>query len=286
VNCLTKQLLAAMLAAGALVAHAPAVHAQATPTSLPGDPRLVVFAFDDNNSYPILTRIKSATTIALQRGEQVEGFVLGDTFSWEVEAVGSNVFIKPKFDNIATSAALVTNRRVYQFTLRSTTESGRWYQRVSFEYPQESPLLRRPDAARTIAERPADATAAAAQPTAAPAAHASLEAAMLVDLKRLNFRYRIVGDAPFKPIKVFDDGNSTWLQMPPKLQEQLALFILNEAGQAELVQWFPRGDYLEIKRTGKNLLLKLGTREVRINNERDRSRWSFFTSGDSASEGN
>lgn len=267
--------------------------AQAAPISLPGDPRLVVFMFDENNSYPILTRIKSATTIALQKGESVEGMILGDTFSWEVEAVGANVFVKPKFDNVTTSAALVTNRRTYQFTLKSTTETGRWYQRVSFEYPQES-MLRRPDA-RAVAPQPVTLSAGAevsatpaAAPDKAPRGPAPLPATgtssasdgpALVDLQKLNFRYAISGDAPFRPIKVFDDGASTWVQMPPKLQEQPALFVLNEAGQAELVQWFPRGDYLEVKRTGKNLLLKLGSREVRVTNERDRSRWDLLGSG-------
>lgn len=228
---------------------AGAAHAQQAPVAMPQDTRLVVFRYDPNDSYLLLTRPGAVTHIALEPDESVVALALGDTAQWIVQDKGSNVFLKPLRADLYTSGTLVTNRRTYQLGLRSSPEGGAWYQRVSWTHP-----------ALIVLGGEASRDPSPAGPPAQPARERPSVDALRIE--KLNFDYRISGRAPFRPVQVLDDGRFTYLQMPAGLQEMPAVFVAGDAGEGELVNYLVRGRFVVVQRLADRLLLRLGRAQV------------------------
>ena len=106
-------------------AGAPTALAQRLPLAMPQDTRLVVFRYDVNESYLLLTRPGAVTHLALEPDETVVALALGDTVQWIVQDKGPNVFLKPIRADLYTSGTLVTNRRTYQLGLRAAAVVAR-----------------------------------------------------------------------------------------------------------------------------------------------------------------
>ncbi len=243
--------LSAVLLAASVVGVAP-VGAEQQPVPMPGDTRLVQFSFDPNDSYTVLSRPGAVTDIQYSPDERIVALALGDTTQWMTSKTPGHVFIKPLRSDIYTSATLVTDKRTYQLTLRASPESGKWYQQVRWVYPDEmmwkaQEQERRRDREETERKRLDD-----------------IGVSPGVAIEKLNFSYSVQGEAPFKPVTVFDDGKFTWIRLGQGVQELPALFVLTEQG-AELANYVVKGDYLVIQRLVPAALLKLGNAQVRIN---------------------
>jgi len=234
--------------------------AEISPQAKPGDPKLVVFPYDANNSYRILTRPRAATHIELMPDERVRIFALGDTVSWQSVEKENHVFIKPVYPKQTVAGTLVTNKRTYQLLLVSGDEGSHFYQHVSFQYPDliavenrqaDLERLTGPEATKRI-ERPQE------EPKAA--------ATQLVDASQLNFSYEVEGNASFKPAQVYDDGRSTFVRFPAGVLDLPALFRVREGTAVELVEYTSQGNVLIVPRVLEAGLLKLGESEVRFRN--------------------
>lgn len=243
---------------------------EAEPYQIPGDTRLVKFRFDDNDTYTVITRPLTVTDIALGRDEQLKAVALGDTIQWQYAKTDGHVFIKPVKAGLFTSATIVTDKRTYQLALRSNEETGVWYQRVSWEYPETEILLE-------VETRVAHAMAAQEEYRIQ-----SEEVAPVTDLEQLNFDYTVTGpNVSFKPKQVFDDGRFTWIRVEPDEQELPALFIVTDGGVLALANYIVKKNYLVVQRRFKEAVLKVGKQEVRIKNDAYASpaRWTV-RSGD------
>jgi type IV secretion system protein VirB9 len=271
------------LAVGFAAFAAGPVFAEVVAEPLPGDPNLVVFPFDANNSYRVLTRPGAVTHIVLEPDERLKLLVLGDTVAWQGKHKDNHVFIKPTYPSRTTSGTLLTTKREYQLLLVSTFEQGRWYQRVSFIYPD---LLADMGASadRDRLEQEIRAVtpqqSGNASPTAPVTRTTESEARDLtsIDPAALNFNYRIDGVAAFRPVRVYDDGHTTYIRLPEG-EDVPALFRVR-AGEVELVDYTMRGsNTIVVPRVLEGGLLKLGKEEVRFTNlsKSPRSFWSQLT---------
>jgi len=240
----------------ALAVIAPPPYAQQAPLPMPLETRLVVFRYDPNESYLILTRPGAVTHVALDADETVVALALGDTVQWIVQDKGPHLFVKPVRADLFTSGTLVTNRRTYQLALRSSPEGGAWYQRVSWSQPEVLTITR---------ESPVNTAATALESGKERLEQAQTGAsAQRLPLERLSFGYTVHGSAPFRPAMVMDDGRFTYIRMPRSLQEMPALFVAGESGIGELVNYTLRGDFLVVQRLAPRFLLRLGRSEVTI----------------------
>lgn len=239
----------------ALLAWLPlAAQAEMAPQPLPGDTRLVVFRYDPNNTYTIYTMPGAVTDIQLNDDEKLTALALGDTMQWTVAKTDGHVFVKPIKPGLFTSATLVTDKRSYQLTFRSIKGKGRWYQRVSWQYPQLLMLQQEHIAAEHQAEAKEKQRLD------------NINVSPNVAIENLNFDYTIKGDADFRPLEVFDDGHFTWMRV--KVQEMPALFIMDEEGKTDLANYIVKGDYIVLERLAPMAVLKLGNQEVRITNNK------------------
>lgn len=256
--------MAALLASSAQLCSAEMV---ATP--LRGDSRLVEFSYDQDNTYLVLARPKAVTHIQFAADEAIQSVAAGDTANWEITPTRNrkNLFIKPRFDDQDTSLTVITDKRSYQFVLRSTGEGKKWYQRVSWIYSRDLVLT-------VEGEDAADAPVAA---PGAPASATKQSTGVEIEPSSLHFGYQISGDAAFRPRVVFDDGKFTYFKMPSNLQELPALFAVIEDKDYSLVNFEVKGDYLVAQRLLPLAVLKLGREEVRVTKPAPKRNFLGFT---------
>ena len=163
----------------------------------------------------IVCAVLQVCDVALQAGEQVNSINLGDTARWTVEPAitGSgagevqHLIIKPMDVGLETSLIVTTNRRAYHLRLRS--HRSEYMPQVSFTYPEEAQakwdaIQRREKQERTDNTLPATGEY----------------------LGDLSFDYELSGSASWKPVRVYNDGRKTIIEMPGTMQQTEAPTLL------------------------------------------------------------
>lgn len=218
------------------------------------------FAWSEGGLYQVYAAPGRVTDLVLQPGEQLAGpgpiaagdtarWILGDTESGAGEHRRVHVLVKPTAANLATNLVINTDRRTYYVELRSSAAT--YMASVAWTYPQGSLIA---------ISKPA--TPVAPSPPATPPG---------VDIAALNFGYRLSGDRPrWRPTQVFDDGRQVIIVFPPGVGtgDLPPLFVLDEAGRAELVNYRLVGGRMVADRLFDRAELRLGDkhskRRVRI----------------------
>ena len=195
--------------------------------------------------------------VELDAGEEIQNVSIGDSSRWLVhpafsgarETVTPHVMVKPTEYGIVTNAIITTNRRTYYLGLVSKAKGDPGYvRRVKFYYPldlveQANGTFR---AKATLAQRASDATVARGPRLAAD---------------RLSFGYEIVGGQglPWRPVRVFDDGQHVYIQMPTALQASEAPALLVQSrGESALVNYRVRLPYYVVDRLFDTAVLIVG----------------------------
>ncbi len=155
--------------------------------------------------------------VELQPGESVNEVIVGDSARWMLEIAKSgntaHILIKPVDAGLSTSAVITTDRRAYHLTLKSQ-QTGHTPQ-VAFLYPGDSTARLREKEAQNAKEKEFKTAEVDGQTK---------------DLSQLNFGYDISGDAPWKPLQVFDDGRQMFIKLPPGVQSGDAPVVLVRNG--------------------------------------------------------
>lgn len=163
--------------------------------------------------------------VELQPGESVNEVVVGDSARWMLEIAKSgntaHILIKPVDAGLSTSAVITTDRRAYHLTLKSQ-QTGHIPQ-VAFLYPGDSTARLREKEAQSAKEKEFKTAEVDGQTK---------------DLSQLNFGYDISGDAPWKPLQVFDDGRQMFIKLPPGVQSGDApVVVVRNGGQDTLANF-------------------------------------------------
>lgn len=221
-------------------------------------PAARVFGWREGAVYHVEARPGRVTDIALQPGEAlsgVGGVAAGDTVRWIIgqsesgAGVGkqTHVLVKPAEAGLATNLVIATDRRVYHVELRSS-ERG-YMPEVSWRYPESELVALKGAPATAASAKGGNAAAPKAEPTPEP------------DLDLLHFDYRIDGAAPWRPVRVFDDGRRTVIDFPPGIAtgELPPLFVLGASGGvAELVNYRVRGHRMIVDGVFQQAELRMG----------------------------
>lgn len=169
----------------------------------------------------IVTAIYQVTDIALQPGEMLNNINIGDKVRWSLEPTISgsgsdkrvHIVVKPLDVNLDTTLILSTDRRVYHLRLKSMQK--KFVSSVSFVYPE--------DINSQIAKLNADRQQYLDR-TELPDGTGSID--------NLNFEYDISGNTSWRPVRVYDNGQQTTIQMPKKMKtgDAPALLVLKKSG--------------------------------------------------------
>lgn len=187
---------------------------------VPGPDGSIRFLFGQSQP-SVVCAVMQVCDVELEPGEQVSSVNVGDAVRWLVEpalsGTGANavqhMVIKPLDVGLETSLMVTTDRRTYHMRLRS--HRTEYMPRVAFTYPDAV------EAKWAAVKR----QAAVAQSTPPPAEKKPY-------LGDLDFGYRISGNAPFKPARVYNDGVKTVIEMPPTFSQSEAptLLVIRESG--------------------------------------------------------
>jgi len=215
--------------------------------------------------------------IELQPGERVNKEVqLGDSVRWIVtpaesgsgKGVQTLVVIKPKEVSLDTNLMIPTDRRNYY--IRLVSRASDYVARVAFNYPEEAKA-----AWEAYAAKRTELAKTEIAPDMSP-----------MSIDRLKFDYSIEGDAAFRPVRVLDNGEKTYIQLPAtsKADEIPVLVVLNAEGKEQLVNSRFINGWYEVDRLFDRAALILGVggeqRKIVItNNARYKSRSSFWNFG-------
>ncbi|HCG9146939.1 TPA: P-type conjugative transfer protein TrbG [Vibrio parahaemolyticus] len=163
----------------------------------------------------VVCAVLQVCDIALQPGEYVNSIQLGDTARWNVEPAISgtgagetqHLLIKPMDVGLETSLVVATDRRVYHIRLRS--HRTEYMPQVAFTYPEDA--LARWDTIRSRERQHRE-------DNTIPETREYLG--------DLSFDYEVSGSASWKPVRVFNDGHKTIIQMPRAMQQTEAPTLL------------------------------------------------------------
>src|SRR4051812_20670365 len=179
----------------------------------------VLFAFGHSQPTVVCAPLQ-VCDIEFEAGEIVKDVNLGDTVRWKIAPATSgaagpgeiaHLVIKPNSVGLNTTIIVTTNRRTYSIRLKSVR--GSYMDRVGFEYPVDP---------------------AVAQARAARAASPAVALGVVLD-----DRYLISGNALFRPVRVYNDGIHTFLEMPSYMRSREApvLHVINSAGEQQIVNY-------------------------------------------------
>lgn len=149
--------------------------------------------------------------VQLEAGEKLNSYGLGNTQDWKTNAfvtgegrtASISIEIKPTHNAMSTDMTISTNKRTYLVGLVAKSGSGTSVLR--FYYPEETMIN---NIARANKLQQGDTNSQIINST-------SLSNGTQVNLDHVNFNYKIKGNTPpWRPLRVFDDGNKTYVEMP------------------------------------------------------------------------
>lgn len=193
--------------------------------------------------------------VELQPGEKLVGEPhIGDSVRWNISpatfgtADGSTavIVLKPQSSGLDTNLLVTTDRRAYYLRLLSKPED--YVARVAFAYPDDENRAAKWRAEFTkqkAEERKASATELAG-----------------TNVESLNFEYRIRSKIEkLKPVRVFDDGQKTYVQISSDTQRRQApvLVVIGRNGKQEMVNYRVKNDLYIVDRLFDRAQLVLGT---------------------------
>lgn len=217
-----------------------------------------VFNYLDTAVYEVTSAVDHVTDIQLKPGESLTTPpTSGDTVRWSIGVMKSGIqpeetthlIVKPLDDNIQTNLIIATDQHVYQLRLKS----GPYHMPVvAWNYPEDSQRAMQ----------------------AAIHREASKETTITPDALRFSYEITPRDSYSWTPIRVFDDGSKTFIQMPKEMRvsESPALFLLEDDGEPLLTNYRVKGDYYIVDRLFEKAELRVGpTKTVTI--ELDRPNW-------------
>ena len=167
----------------------------------------------------IVCAVMQITDIELERGESVTSVNLGDSVRWQVQPAVSggdvtHILVRPKQVGLATSMVVTTDRRTYH--IRLSSDRTQYMPRVKFFYIEDA-----------ISKWRAIQTTAAAKREVATIPETNEY------LGDLDFSYTVSGRASWKPVRVYNDGVKTILEMPDTFQQKDAptLLVVRKEGR-------------------------------------------------------
>ncbi len=193
--------------------------------------------------------------IELETGEKLVGEPhIGDAVRWNIspamygngDSSTSVIVIKPQSAGLDTNLLITTDRRAYYLRLLSKPED--YVARLAFAYPEDDQKKR--EWREHLARQTQEANEAARIADLSPAA-----------MESMYFDYRIHGkNENLRPVRVFDDGAKTYIQMPSGVEHREApvLVVVGADQRPEMVNYRVKNGMYIVDRLFDRARLVLG----------------------------
>ena len=199
---------------------------------VPGPDGVLRYPFGERTPPTLRCIPLSVCDLVLEPGEAIANVAVGDSVRWLIapassgpaDAATPHILIKPTEAGLRTNLIVTTNRRTYYLTLVSRKNDPML--RIGFSYAQ--------DLQRAFAPT----VPSPARPTPRPSAESPATA-----FDKLDFDYRLSGDRGLQPLRVFNDGVHTYLEMPSGMTDIPVLFAVGSDGGETLMNYRYTGKY-------------------------------------------
>jgi len=237
--------------------------------ALPSDNRIKVLMYDESDVYTIVTKYGYQTNLVFAPDEEIQTISMGERSLWQIIPSGHRLFIRPMDENVTTNMTILTNKRSYQFDLKSLGEGkdGTPIYVAKFMYPED---LRRHKAAMLREPAPAPAPVAApvsAAPSERPFTPVVQENLPPVQPAQTNYNYTYTGPDALAPTQVYDDGRSTYIKFKKMSKPAPKAYIIAPDGSERAVNYFTKNNQIVVDEIFGTLVLKHTAGAVTIYNE-------------------
>jgi len=170
--------------------------------------------------------------VEMEPGEKIVGEPhIGDAVRWNVAPAlygeGSQatalIVLKPQSPGLDTNMLITTDRRAYY--LRLISKPADYVARIAFAYPDDDEHRWQQ---HLLEQR---ATAEQARAEVLPA---------MITVEKMSLDYRVTGgNEHIRPLRVFDDGAKTYIQMPPAIEHMEApvLLVIGTDGKGTMTNY-------------------------------------------------
>ena len=229
----------------------------------PGSDGRVVYVFGQGMPVMVCAPLR-VCAIELQAGEHLQSQPqIGDSRRWEITPVMSGsgldvtplLIVKPIEPGLETDLIVLTDRRTY--VVRLISDPNRFVSRLAFQYPVDDRLKWATfQAQQDEAKRDAQALA---EQRAAKDKQAGVVPMADDAIDKLYFDYKLSGAVAFRPDRVLDDGQHTYLIYPNDGRfRELPTLLMVVNGKTELVNFRVNGTRYIVDRLFDKAILVAG----------------------------
>lgn len=226
-------------------------HAVQGPQPIGGDPRIRTYVYDPNQIFIWTGFYKYQSAIVFEKGESIGSVLVGDATAWNMIPAGNRLILKPIDKDATTNMTIITNKRTYLFELHAEEADDIRDEDLVFTaqfiYPetlQNSDLMQldvQSDNTPKINEHP----------------------------ERYNTNYSISGSRLVAPLKIFDDGEFTYMEFANINADLPAVFQVDANRNESLVNFRIEGNYVVIERVAHRFTLRYGDEVACVFNDSD-----------------
>lgn len=212
-------------------------------------------------SYPVVVcKIDLTCLVELEDGEEMlDAPLLSDPVRWEIavrimdgEVFKTYLALKARSDAQEASLSLFTNRRSYYILLHP--DAALHTPVLAFHYPdteqrkiEERLAEVKASQARKAADKKAAAQVAVKKRAAKVARSGVSTSSGAVPADELDFDFRLVGRAGFKPVRVYTDGKRTYVDLPTSYRGELPTLLVTSGNANNTVN-------IAVKKDGRQLV--------------------------------
>jgi type IV secretion system protein VirB9 len=209
------------------------------PRVISSEKRFRAYVYNPNEVYRYIGHYMSQSYIEFEEGERVQTISMGDTTSWQTVVMDNKLFLKPVLNFANTNMTIMTNKRTYHFELDAVEAASVMEDDVlfyiKFMYPEAGD--------KNIV-----------------VLNGNRKRSDLPDLRNLdlyNFDYEFSGSENIAPVKVFDDGEFTYLEFGERDGYEIpAIYAVDSNGYESMVNYRIVENYIVIEQLSGQFTLR------------------------------
>lgn len=235
---------------GASVALLVPQPATALQSAIPAgmDSRIKEVEYNENEVYKFVGHYGYQSIIEFGQDEEIMTVSLGDSVAWQVSPTMNKLFVKPVEQDALTNMTVITTRGMYHFELHSRETTDIQDKKMIFVMR----FVYTDDDVSNLIEYTPDILPDLEDPLVR---------------KNLNFKYTISGTDVIAPLRIFDDGEFTYMEFKDINGTLPAIYYVNSDQSEGLVNYRKKGNYLVIDRVWPRFTLRNGTYVLCVFNE-------------------
>ena len=190
--------------------------------SINNDHRIRNIVYVPDQVFKFIGHYGYQTTIEFAAEESVTSIVMGDTTAWQILPSHNKLFIKPIEENATTNMYVTTDKKTYLFELEARDADNIYDPELIF-------ILR-----FLYAD---DMTEIGGGMSTDNAVDETDDISAIDNPEEYNFNYTVIGHEDILPIKIYDDGEFTYLFFQDKNGTIPAMFYVNEDNRDYVINY-------------------------------------------------